>query len=154
MSRKSSGHKVVTVGGAEVPRGGRTLAVDHMTENVEALVPMISAHFIDAKVRQMQDTRCTSEEHTNQFTICILMTSYQGAAEMVLNSSGPVHSMNQTERWLLFNRDMMGPVENDVSLVLVKVDVHFGNATKQISHYLLIVQRHMLVSVDIGFWKL
>lgn len=34
---------------------------------------------------------------------------------MVLNSSGPVHSRNETERWLLFNRDMMGPAESDVS---------------------------------------
>lgn len=34
---------------------------------------------------------------------------------MVLNSSGPVHSRNQTERWLLFNRDMMGPAGSDVS---------------------------------------
>lgn len=54
VSRKSSGHKVVAVGGAEVPRGGRSLAADHLTDNVEALMPMISAHFIDAKVRHMQ----------------------------------------------------------------------------------------------------
>lgn len=49
---------------------------------------------------------------------------------MVLNSSGPVHSRDQTERWLLFNRDMMGPAESDVGSVSVqfisiRVDAHF-----------------------------
>ncbi|XP_075883466.1 protogenin B-like [Nelusetta ayraudi] len=84
--RKSSGHKVMAVRGAEVPRGGLSLPGDHVTENVEALMPMISAHFIDAK----------------------------GGTELVLNTSGPVHSRNQTERWLLFNRDMMGPAGSDI----------------------------------------
>lgn len=58
----------------------------------------------------------TSEEDT---IIINRLIPNQGGGEMVLNGSGPVHSRNQTERWLLFNRDMMGPAENDVSLVLV-----------------------------------
>lgn len=52
MNRKSSGHKVIAVGAAEVPCAGLTLPNERLTENVEALIPMISAHFIDAKVRR------------------------------------------------------------------------------------------------------
>lgn len=47
-------------------------------------------------------------------------TPHQGGAEMVLNRSGPVHSRNQTERWLLLNRDMMAPAESHVGLILVQ----------------------------------
>lgn len=54
MNRKSSSHKVIAVGAAEVPRVGLSLPNECLTENVEALMPMISAHFIDAKVRQTQ----------------------------------------------------------------------------------------------------
>lgn len=52
MNRKSSSHKVIAVGAAEVPRVGLSLPNECL--NVEALMPMISAHFIDAKVRQTQ----------------------------------------------------------------------------------------------------
>lgn len=71
MSRKSSGHKVMDVGGAEVPRGGLSLAGDHVTENVEALMPMISAHFIDAKVRHTHRSHLLYiiRAHNEQFSI-------------------------------------------------------------------------------------
>lgn len=56
----------MAAGGAEVPRGGISLAGDHMAENVEALMPMISAHFIDAKVRHTHTVHIFStwDEHT------------------------------------------------------------------------------------------
>ena len=51
LNRKSSGHKVIAVGGADGPHAGLSLPSEHHTENVEALIPMISHHFLDAKVR-------------------------------------------------------------------------------------------------------
>lgn len=55
-NRKSSSHKVIAVGAAEDPRAGLSLPNGHLTENVEALLPMISEQFIDAKVRQTKQT--------------------------------------------------------------------------------------------------
>ncbi len=52
INSKSSSHKVIALGTAEDPRAGLSLPSERITENVEALIPMISAHFIDAKVRQ------------------------------------------------------------------------------------------------------
>lgn len=54
MNRKSSGHKVLAVGAADVPHAGLSLPSERLAENVEALIPMINAHFIDAKVRQTE----------------------------------------------------------------------------------------------------
>ncbi len=51
-NRKSSSHKVIAVGAAEDPRAGLSLPNERLTENVEVLIPMISEHFLDAKVRQ------------------------------------------------------------------------------------------------------
>lgn len=51
MYRKSSGHKVLAVGGAEGPRAGLSLPSERLPENIEALIPMIGSHFIDTKVR-------------------------------------------------------------------------------------------------------
>ena len=49
--RKSSSHKVVAVGAAEVHRTGLALPSERLTENAEALIPMIHADFIDSKVK-------------------------------------------------------------------------------------------------------
>lgn len=51
MYRKSSGHKVLAVGAAEGPRAGLSLATERLPENIEALIPMISSHYVDTKVR-------------------------------------------------------------------------------------------------------
>uniref|UniRef100_A0A3Q0S928 Protogenin homolog b (Gallus gallus) n=1 Tax=Amphilophus citrinellus TaxID=61819 RepID=A0A3Q0S928_AMPCI len=45
--RKSSSHKVIAVGAPEGPRAG--LASERHTANVEALIPMMSDHFVDTK---------------------------------------------------------------------------------------------------------
>lgn len=34
---------------------------------------------------------------------------------MVINSAGPVSDKNQSRRWLIFQRDVIDPAENDVS---------------------------------------
>uniref|UniRef100_A0A3Q3WNT7 Protogenin n=1 Tax=Mola mola TaxID=94237 RepID=A0A3Q3WNT7_MOLML len=62
--RKSYSHKAVAMGAAEVPRAGLALPSERLSENAEALIPMISADFIDAK----------------------------GGSDMVINSAGPVSS--------------------------------------------------------------
>ncbi|TWW76027.1 protogenin B-like [Takifugu flavidus] len=46
--RKSAGHKVLAVGAAEGPVG-RPLPNERLPETIEALMPMISSHFIDTK---------------------------------------------------------------------------------------------------------
>ncbi|CAI5665082.1 unnamed protein product [Oreochromis niloticus] len=46
--RKSSSHKVIAVGAPEGPRSG--FPSERHLENVEALIPMMSDHFIDAKI--------------------------------------------------------------------------------------------------------
>ncbi|XP_022611930.1 protogenin B-like [Seriola dumerili] len=84
--RKSSSHKVVAVGAGEGPDVGMSLPNEHHTENVEALIPMISRHFLDAK----------------------------GGSNMVINSAGPVSNKNQSKRWLLFKRETRNPVQSDV----------------------------------------
>lgn len=55
-NRKSSSHKVIAVGAAEDRHAGLSLPNEHLTENVEVLIPMIRAHFIDAKVRQTKQS--------------------------------------------------------------------------------------------------
>ncbi|XP_077372248.1 protogenin B-like [Festucalex cinctus] len=77
--RKCSSHKVVSV----PPGEALSLPHERHVENAEALVPMISTNFIDAK----------------------------GGSNMVINSAGPIISKNQTKRWLLFNRDVSTPTE-------------------------------------------
>lgn len=51
MYRKSSGHKVLAVGAAEGPRVGLSGPSERLPEHIEALIPMISSHYIDTKVR-------------------------------------------------------------------------------------------------------
>ncbi|XP_072291432.1 protogenin B-like [Eucyclogobius newberryi] len=83
--RKTSGHKVIAVENANVLRPGLSLPNDHHGENVEALIPMMRDHFIDAK-----------------------------GSTIIINSSGPVNNINQTKRWLLFNQERNSTTENDV----------------------------------------
>ncbi|XP_034391302.1 protogenin B-like [Cyclopterus lumpus] len=83
--RKSSSHKVIAVGAAEGPHAGLSLPNEHHRENIEALIPMISHHFLDTK----------------------------GEANMVINSAGPISSKNQSKRWLLFKREIGNPAESD-----------------------------------------
>lgn len=51
-NRKSSSHKVIAVGAGEGPHAGVPLPNERHVENVEALIPMISGHFLDTKVSQ------------------------------------------------------------------------------------------------------
>uniref|UniRef100_A0A673C3Q5 Protogenin homolog b (Gallus gallus) n=1 Tax=Sphaeramia orbicularis TaxID=375764 RepID=A0A673C3Q5_9TELE len=48
--RKSSSHKVITVGDSEGPRSGLSLPSERHVENAEALIPMMNDVFIDAKL--------------------------------------------------------------------------------------------------------
>lgn len=68
-NRKSSSPKVIGMGAAEDPRAGLSRPNEHLTENVEALIPMISAHFVDAKVRQKQTT-------VNDIKLCFTVTCF------------------------------------------------------------------------------
>uniref|UniRef100_A0A672IBS0 Protogenin homolog b (Gallus gallus) n=1 Tax=Salarias fasciatus TaxID=181472 RepID=A0A672IBS0_SALFA len=62
ISKGRPSPKVIAVGVSEGPHAGLTLPGEHHIENVEALVPMISDHFLDAK----------------------------GGSNLVINGSGPV----------------------------------------------------------------
>lgn len=123
MNRKSAGHKVIAVGAAEVPHAGLTLPNERLTENVEALIPMISAHFIDAKVRQTKQNEWSTftcftyvQKPKNKINISHIFSHlFQGGSNMVINSAGPVSSKNQNKRWLLFKRDIVNPAASDVS---------------------------------------
>ncbi|XP_008287962.1 protogenin B [Stegastes partitus] len=84
--RKSSSPKVIAVGGPEGPHGGLSLPREHHTENVEALLPMISQHFIDAK----------------------------GGSNIVINGAGPLNNKNRSKRWLFFKSKIRNPTESDV----------------------------------------
>ncbi|XP_037307695.2 protogenin B [Pungitius pungitius] len=83
--RKSSSHKVTAGGAAEGPHAGLSMANEVHRENVEALIPMISHHFLDTK----------------------------GGANMVINTAGPISSKNQSKRWLLLKREIRNPDESD-----------------------------------------
>ncbi|KAM7414761.1 hypothetical protein PAMA_019531 [Pampus argenteus] len=110
--RKSSGHKVIAVATGEGPRAGLSLPNELHVENAEALIPMISAHFIDAK----------------------------GGPNMVINSAGPLNSKNRSKRWLLFKREIRNQTESDISDVerraslyeagktVLKYEEHLGSA--------------------------
>lgn len=62
MHRKSSGHKVLAVGAAEGARAGLSLPNERLPENIEALIPMISSHYIDTKVRKTIACNESSQE--------------------------------------------------------------------------------------------
>lgn len=48
--RKSSSHKVIAVEAAHIQHAGLSLPNERLTENIEALIPMIGGHFLDTKV--------------------------------------------------------------------------------------------------------
>ncbi|KAG7245479.1 hypothetical protein INR49_010930 [Caranx melampygus] len=107
--RKSSSHKVIAVGAGEGPHVGVALPSDRHTENVEALIPMMSSHFLDAK----------------------------GGSNMVINSAGPVSNKNHSKRWLLFKREIRNPAPSDVERranlyetgkTVLRYDEHLGSA--------------------------
>lgn len=56
-NRKSSSHKVIAVGAGEGPRAGLSLPNERHPDNVEALIPMISDHLLDPKVRQRKQSK-------------------------------------------------------------------------------------------------
>uniref|UniRef100_A0A3Q1BXV7 Protogenin n=1 Tax=Amphiprion ocellaris TaxID=80972 RepID=A0A3Q1BXV7_AMPOC len=85
--RKSSSPKVIAVGASEGPHGALSLASEHHTENVEALIPMISHHFLDAK----------------------------GGSNIIINSAGPLSNKNKSKKWMFFKREIRNPNETDVS---------------------------------------
>ncbi|XP_028306228.1 protogenin A-like [Gouania willdenowi] len=73
--RKSSSHKVVAVGAPHGPHPGRHVTSEH----VEALVPMMCDHCLDA----------------------------EGGSTVVISSTSPP-SHNQNQRWLFLNRNVTG----------------------------------------------
>ncbi|KAM8892723.1 protogenin B [Spinachia spinachia] len=83
--RKSPSPKVTAAGAAEGPHAVLSVANELQRENVEALIPMISHHFLDTK----------------------------GEANMVINTAGPISSKNQSKRWLLLKREIRNPAESD-----------------------------------------
>ncbi|CAG5957873.1 unnamed protein product, partial [Menidia menidia] len=83
--RKSSSSKGIAGGAPDGPRAGFPAPGDCHAENVEALIPMISEHFIDPKV----------------------------GSNIVINGVGPLGSNIESQRWLLFNRDILNPPESD-----------------------------------------
>ncbi|XP_060933219.1 protogenin B-like [Limanda limanda] len=83
--RKSSSHKVIAVGAGEDPRAGMFLPRERHTDNVEAHIPMISGHFLDPR----------------------------DGSSMVINGAGPASSKNQSNRWLVFQREIRNQAESD-----------------------------------------
>uniref|UniRef100_A0A3Q1F011 Protogenin homolog b (Gallus gallus) n=1 Tax=Acanthochromis polyacanthus TaxID=80966 RepID=A0A3Q1F011_9TELE len=86
ISKGRPSPKVIAVGASEGPHGALSLASEHHTENVEALIPMISHHFLDAK----------------------------GGSNIVINSAGPLSNKNKSKKWMFFKREIRNPNETDV----------------------------------------
>ncbi|KAF3854947.1 hypothetical protein F7725_023002 [Dissostichus mawsoni] len=106
--RKSSCQKVLAVGDPEGPQAGFSQPNEQHTENVEAIIPMISHNFLDAKVR----------------------------SNIVKNSGGPI-SKNKSKRWLLFKREMRNTSESDAERraslyvagkTVLRYEEHLGSA--------------------------
>ncbi|XP_070976929.1 protogenin B-like [Oncorhynchus clarkii lewisi] len=79
-SRKSSICKIMDVvngEGTHGPHTGLALANEHQAENIEALMPMMAPHFIDAK----------------------------GGTNLVITGAGPVCGINRSKRWHFFKRE-------------------------------------------------
>lgn len=107
-NRKSSSHKVIAVGAPEGPRAG-----ERHTENVEALIPMMSDHFIDAKVRNTVVKKLLVTILVRKHTHVIHMFCHllQGGSNIIISGTGPVCS----KKWLLFERELGNPSDSDVS---------------------------------------
>ncbi|XP_071007375.1 protogenin B-like [Oncorhynchus clarkii lewisi] len=79
-SRKSSICKIMDVVNGERPHGphaGLALANEHQADNIEALMPVMAQHFIDAK----------------------------GGSNLVISRTGPVNGSNRGKRWQFFKRE-------------------------------------------------
>ncbi|XP_042168848.1 protogenin-like, partial [Oncorhynchus tshawytscha] len=79
-SRKSSICKIMDVVNGERlhgPHAGLALANDHQADNIEALMPVMAQHFIDAK----------------------------GGSNLVISRTGPVNGSNRSKRWQFFKRE-------------------------------------------------
>ncbi|XP_040017641.2 protogenin B [Gasterosteus aculeatus] len=107
--RKPSSHKVTAGGAADGPPAAFSMANELHRENVEALVPMISHHFLDTK----------------------------GEANMVINTAGPIGSKSQSKGWLLLKREIRNPAESDAERraslyeagrTVLRYDEQFGSA--------------------------
>ncbi|XP_062245787.1 protogenin B [Platichthys flesus] len=83
--RKSSSHKVIAVGAGEDRRAGMSLPSERHTDNVEAHIPMITGHFLDPR----------------------------DGSSMVVNGAGPASNKNQSNRWLIFQREIRNQAESD-----------------------------------------
>ncbi|KAI4825996.1 hypothetical protein KUCAC02_021655 [Chaenocephalus aceratus] len=108
--RKSSSQKVLAVGDPEGPQAGFSRPNEQHTENVEAIIPMISHNFLDAK--------------------------FQVGSNIVKNSGGPI-SKNKSKRWLLFKREMRNTSESDAERraslyeagkTVLRYEEHLGSA--------------------------
>ncbi|KAK5867237.1 hypothetical protein PBY51_011748 [Eleginops maclovinus] len=106
--RKSSSPKVLAVGAAGGPHAGLSLPNEHHIDNVEAIIPMISHHFLEAKV----------------------------GSNIVLNSGGPINK-SKSNRWLLFKREMRNTSESDAERrasfyeagkTVLRYEEHLGSA--------------------------
>uniref|UniRef100_A0A8D3C0G8 Protogenin B-like n=1 Tax=Scophthalmus maximus TaxID=52904 RepID=A0A8D3C0G8_SCOMX len=98
LSKGRPSHKVIAVGGGDGPHAGVSLPGERHTDNVEALIPMMSGHILDAT----------------------------GGSNIVINSGGPVSNTNQSKRWLLFNREIGNPAESDAGKTVLRYDEHLG----------------------------
>ncbi|KAM9529150.1 protogenin B-like [Salvelinus alpinus] len=79
-SRKSSICKIMDVVNGERPHGpraGLALANEHQADNIEALMPVMAQHFIDAK----------------------------GGCNLVISRTGPVNGSKRGKRWQFFKRE-------------------------------------------------
>eukprot|EP00063_Salmo_salar_P006679 XP_013981514.1 PREDICTED: protogenin A-like isoform X2 [Salmo salar] len=79
-SRKSSICKIIDVvngEGTHGPHASLALANEHQAENIEALMPMMAPHFIDAK----------------------------GGTNLVITGTGPVYGINRSKTWQLFKTE-------------------------------------------------
>eukprot|EP00063_Salmo_salar_P050915 XP_014025750.1 PREDICTED: protogenin B-like [Salmo salar] len=79
-SRKSSICKIIDVVNSERPHGpraGLALANERQADNIEALMPVMTQHFIDAK----------------------------GGSNLVVSRTGPVNGSNRGKRWQFFKRE-------------------------------------------------
>ncbi|XP_061577698.1 protogenin B-like [Cololabis saira] len=107
--RKSCSTKVVAMGAAEGPHAGLPLPHPCHSEKGEAVIPMMNAHFMDAK----------------------------GGTDMVISRAGPVSSKVQSKRWRLFKEKLRNPPKSDLERraslyetgkTVLRYDEHLGSA--------------------------
>ncbi|KAM6936966.1 protogenin B-like [Xenentodon cancila] len=84
--RKSCSTKVIAMGAGEGPHAGLSLPSNCHSENGDALIPMMSNHFMDAK----------------------------GGSDMVISRAGPIGRKVKSKRWLLFKKKLKNPPKSDL----------------------------------------